>query len=85
MSVFEEQDRVMIERKKFKPKNSYVVNIVDDDDRLIEKIQGGSEELIEVFTENDNLVWEAADLIFHMFLLLVKKRDRSRRNIIILR
>jgi phosphoribosyl-ATP pyrophosphohydrolase/phosphoribosyl-AMP cyclohydrolase len=73
MSIFEEEYRVIIERKKFKPKNSYVASIIEDDTRLIAKIKEESEELIEAFTENDNLVWEAADLIFHTFLLLVKR------------
>jgi len=40
---------------------------------LIEKIREESEELIEAFNDNDNLIWEAADLIFHTFLLLANK------------
>jgi len=73
MSILEEVYQVIEERKKFKPKNSYVAGIIEDDNRLIAKIQEESEELIEAFKENENLVWEAADLIFHTFLLLAKK------------
>lgn len=68
--ILEEVYRVIQERKKLKPKKSYVTSIIEDEDRLIAKIREESEELIEAFTENDNLVWEAADLIFHTFLLL---------------
>jgi phosphoribosyl-ATP pyrophosphohydrolase/phosphoribosyl-AMP cyclohydrolase len=72
-SIFEDVYRVIKERKKFKPDNSYVASIIGDNGRLIGKIREESEELIEAFTKNDNLVWEAADLIFHTFLLLANK------------
>ncbi len=73
MSILEEVYQVIEGRKKFKPKNSYVAGIIEDNNRLIAKIQEESEELIEAFKENENLVWEAADLIFHTFLLLANK------------
>jgi phosphoribosyl-ATP pyrophosphohydrolase len=64
---------VIQERKKLRPNKSYVASIIDDEDRLIAKIREESEELIDAFNENDNLVWEAADLIFHTYLLLANK------------
>ena len=73
MPILEEVYNVIQERKRLKPKNSYVADIVENDKRLIGKISEESEELIEAFNENDNLVWEAADLIFHTFLLLANK------------
>jgi len=73
ISILEEVYQVIKEREKLKPKNSYVASIIKDDDRLISKIREESEELIEAFEENDNLVWEAADLIFHTFLILANK------------
>ena len=73
MHVLEEVYQVIKERKKLKPKNSYVASIIEDDKKLIGKIREESEELIEAFEENDNLVWEAADLIFHTFLILANK------------
>lgn len=72
-SILEEVYQVITERKELKPKNSYVASIIEDDDRLISKVKEESEELIEAFTENNNLVWEAADLIFHTFLLLANR------------
>lgn len=76
MSVFEEVYNIIQERMKLMPKNSYVTSIIEDDKRLIAKIREESEELIEAFNENDNLVWEAADLIFHTFLLLANKNTK---------
>jgi len=73
ISMLEKVYQVINERKKHKSKNSYVSSIIEDDERLIAKIREESEELIESFTENDNLVWEAADLIFHTFLLLINR------------
>jgi phosphoribosyl-ATP pyrophosphohydrolase/phosphoribosyl-AMP cyclohydrolase len=71
--ILEEVYQVIQERKRLRPENSYVMHIIDDEDKLIAKIQEESQELIEAFTDNDNLVWEAADLIFHTFLLLANK------------
>ena len=73
MPILQEVYSVIQERKKLKPKKSYVASIIEDEKRLIGKIREESEELIEAFNENDNLVWEAADLIFHTFLILVNK------------
>lgn len=81
MPILEKVYWIIRKRKKFKPKNSYVASIIEDDDRLIAKIREESEELIEAFTENDNLVWEAADLIFHTFLLLAN-RDVEWKNLV---
>lgn len=73
LPILEEVYTVIQERKKIKPKNSYVAKIIADDKKLVAKIREESEELIEAFEEDDNLVWEAADLIFHTFLLLANK------------
>jgi len=73
LPILEEVYEVIQERKKTKPENSYVAKIIKDNKKLIEKIREESEELIEAFEENDNLVWEAADLIFHTFLILANK------------
>ena len=73
MPILQEVYSVIQERKRLKPKKSYVASIIEDEKRLIGKIREESEELIEAFNENDNLVWEAADLIFHTFLILGNK------------
>ncbi|UCF50519.1 MAG: bifunctional phosphoribosyl-AMP cyclohydrolase/phosphoribosyl-ATP diphosphatase HisIE [Thermoplasmatales archaeon] len=73
MQVLEEVYKVIRDRKKLDPKNSYVAGIINNDKKLIAKIREESEELIEAFTENDNITWEAADLIFHTLLLLANR------------
>lgn len=71
--IFEEVYQIIQQRKENRPQGSYVSRMIDDDERLIAKIREESKELIEAFEEDSNLVWEAADLIFHTFLLLVNK------------
>jgi phosphoribosyl-ATP pyrophosphohydrolase/phosphoribosyl-AMP cyclohydrolase len=73
ISILEKVYQVIQERKKMKPENSYVASIIEKDEKLINKIREESEELVEAFKKNDNLVWEAADLIFHTFLTLANK------------
>jgi len=73
LPILEEVYNVIKERKRLKPGKSYVTSIIDDEKRLVAKIREESKELVDAFNENDNLVWEAADLIFHTFLLLANK------------
>ncbi len=73
LPVLEEVYKVIQDRIKVKPKDSYVSEIIQDNNRLVDKIREESEELIEAFEKDDNLVWEAADLIFHTLLLLANK------------
>jgi len=73
LSIIKEVYSVIQERKEKRPKGSYVARIIYNEEKLVEKIREESEELIEAFNENDNLVWEAADLIFHTLLLLANK------------
>jgi len=72
-SILKEVYNVIQDRKQKKPIGSYVGKIIDDDKKLIGKIREESEELVEAFEKNDNLVWEAADLIFHTLLILANK------------
>ncbi len=74
-SILEEVYSVIELRKKIRPEGSYVSNIIDDDERLIDKIREESEEVIEAFEEKDDneLIWEVADLMFHSLLLLANK------------
>ncbi len=73
LPILEEVYETILERKRQMPKNSYVSGIIEDREMMIAKIREESEELVEAFEIDDNLVWEAADLIFHTFLLLANK------------
>jgi len=73
LPILEEVYSVIQERKEKRPEKSYVARIIDDEEKLVEKIREESEELIDAFNEDNNLVWEAADVIFHTLLLLANK------------
>jgi len=68
----------VLEKRRDHPVNSYTSNIMRDsdkcaEDKILEKIGEESAELIIASKNNENLVYEATDLIFHTLLLLVYK------------
>lgn len=68
----------VLEERRDQPIDSYTSNIMQDtdkhaEDKILEKIGEESAELIIASKNNENLVYEAADLIFHTLLLLVYK------------
>jgi phosphoribosyl-ATP pyrophosphohydrolase len=76
MSQAEILDRlyaVIRERSELRPENSYVVSLLDAGvPRIAEKLREEAEELIEAVVEGDadHVANEAADLIFHAWVLL---------------
>lgn len=68
----------VLEQRRDKPVDSYTSNLMKDsdkraEDKILEKIGEESAELIIASKNDENLVYEAADLIFHTLLLLVYK------------
>lgn len=68
----------ILENRRDNPIDSYTSKIMQDDkkaaeDKILEKIGEESAEVIIASKNNDNLVYESADLIFHTLLLLVYK------------
>jgi phosphoribosyl-ATP pyrophosphohydrolase len=68
----------VLEERRDQPINSYTSKIMIDsdkcaEDKILEKIGEESAELIIASKNDENLVYEAADLIFHTLLLLVYK------------
>lgn len=68
----------VLEDRRDNPVDSYTSKIMQDDkkaaeDKILEKIGEESAEVIIASKNNDNLVYESADLIFHTLLLLVYK------------
>ncbi|MDO8339191.1 MAG: bifunctional phosphoribosyl-AMP cyclohydrolase/phosphoribosyl-ATP diphosphatase HisIE [Candidatus Burarchaeum sp.] len=63
------------ERKKSGDKKSYTRRLLDDKNLLSSKIYEESAELVEASRkkEKKEVVWEAADLLYHMFVLLASK------------
>jgi phosphoribosyl-ATP pyrophosphohydrolase len=77
-SVIREIYQVLEERRD-QPIDSYTSRIMMDDDKnaedkILEKIGEESAELIIASKNDEDLIYEAADLIFHTLLLLVYKR-----------
>lgn len=68
----------VLEDRKNNPIDSYTSNIMRDsdkkaEDKILEKVGEESAELIIASKNDENLVYEATDLIFHTLLLLVYK------------
>jgi phosphoribosyl-ATP pyrophosphohydrolase len=68
----------VLEDRRDNPIDSYTSNIMKDsdktaEDKILEKVGEESAELIIASKNDENLVYEATDLIFHTLLLLVYK------------
>ena len=68
----------VLEERRDIPIDSYTSEIMTDtdksgEDKILEKIGEESAEVIIASKNNENLVYEATDLIFHTLLLLVYK------------
>ncbi|MGO9388568.1 MAG: phosphoribosyl-ATP diphosphatase [Methanobacterium sp.] len=69
--------QVLEERRDY-PIDSYTSNLMRDDekkaeDKILEKIGEEATEFIIASKNDENIVYEAVDLIFHVMLLLVYK------------
>jgi phosphoribosyl-ATP pyrophosphohydrolase len=68
----------VLEDRRDHPTDSYTSSIMQDDkkraeDKILEKIGEEAAEVIIASKNDENLVYESADLIFHTLLLLVYK------------
>jgi phosphoribosyl-ATP pyrophosphohydrolase len=68
----------VLEGRRDHPIDSYTSRIMQDnekraEDKILEKIGEEAAEVIIASKNNENLVYESADLIFHTLLLLVYK------------
>ena len=68
----------VLESRRDNPIDSYTSNIMQDsakkaEDKILEKIAEESGEVLIASKNNENLVYESVDLIFHTLLLLVYK------------
>lgn len=68
----------VLEDRRDNPADSYTSKLMIDDkkmaeDKILEKIGEEAAEVIIASKNDENLVYEAADLIFHTLLLLVYK------------
>lgn len=68
----------VLESRRDNPIDSYTSNIMQDsdkkaEDKILEKIAEEAGEVIIASKNDENLVYESVDLIFHTLLLLVYK------------
>ena len=68
----------VLESRRDNPIDSYTSNIMKDsdkkaEDKIIEKIAEEAGEVLIASKNDENLVYESVDLIFHTLLLLVYK------------
>lgn len=68
----------VLEDRRENPKDSYTSHLMQDDekravDKILEKVGEETAEVIIAAKNDENLVQESADLIFHILLLLVYK------------
>ena len=68
----------VLESRRDNPIDSYTSNIMQDsdkkaEDKILEKIAEECGEVLIASKNNENLVYESVDLIFHTLLLLVYK------------
>ena len=75
--IIREVYQVLKERRDY-PIDSYTSDIMRDDekwaeDKILEKIGEEATELVIASKNDENIVYEATDLIFHTMLLLVYK------------
>lgn len=68
----------ILENRRDNPIDSYTSNIMEDsdkkaEDKILEKIAEEAGEVLIASKNNENLVYESTDLIFHTLLLLVYK------------
>ncbi len=69
----------ILEDRRDNPIDSYTSNLMKDDnekkaeDKILEKIGEEASEVIIASKNNENLVYEVSDLIFHLLVLLTYK------------
>lgn len=74
MDILDEVFEIIKDRKTNPRKNSYVGGIINNQEKILEKIDEESRELIESSKDTKKeIVHEASDLIFHTMLLLANK------------
>ncbi len=67
--ILKELEEVIEDRRENPKKNSYVSDIIKDKDKVLEKIGEESTEVILATKNNEDIVHEIADLIFHLLVL----------------
>jgi len=70
LKILEELITVIRQRKTSKVEESYTKKLLNDKKLSIEKAKEEIEELIDAIEKNTNKVHEAADVLYHLIVLL---------------
>ena len=70
LKSLEELVNIIRDRKNSNPEKSYTSKLLNDKKMNVEKVKEEVKELIEAIQKNDNQVHEAADVFYHLMVLL---------------
>ena len=70
LKPLEELITIIRERKTSNPEKSYTNKLLNNKKLNIEKVNEEVRELIEAIQKNHNQIHEAADVLYHLFVLL---------------
>ena len=68
--ILEELIAVIRQRKKSSPEESYTKKLLNNKNLSVEKVKEEIEELIDAIEKDTNKVHEAADVLYHLMVLL---------------
>ena len=70
LKPLEELVNIIRERKNANPEKSYTNKLLNDKKMCVAKVSEEINELIKAIEKNDNKVHEAADVLYHLLVLL---------------
>ena len=70
LKSLEELVNIIRERKNSNPKKSYTSKLLNDKKMNVAKVNEEINELLEAIKKDDNQVHEAADVLYHLLVLL---------------
>ena len=70
LKSLEELVNIIRDRKNSNPEKSYTSKLLSNKKMNVEKVNEEVKELIEAIQKNENQVHEAADVLYHLFVLL---------------
>ena len=70
LKSLEELVKIIRERKSANPEKSYTKKLLNNKKMCVDKVSEEINELLEAIEKNDNQVHEAADVMYHLLVLL---------------
>ena len=70
LKSLEELVNIIRERKNSNPEKSYTKKLLNNKKMCVDKVNEEINELLEAIEKNDNQVHEAADVLYHLLVLL---------------